>query len=89
MGNYETVYREVLANYSILRQECFFVGKQGCFLCEEVDYCSVCPVSAAYATSFIGKISPWVCRLGRIQRKEKETFLKEIDRMNSKPGSST
>ena len=77
--NHETVYPEVLSNYTFLEQDCFFTGKQFCFLCKEVEDCGVCPVSAAHATSFIGKIPPWMCGLKQVLRKEKEKFLKEID----------
>jgi uncharacterized protein len=75
---HETIYPEVLSNYTVLRQDCFFTGKQFCFLCKEVENCGICPVSAAHATSFIGKIPTWMCGLIGILRKEKEKFNKEI-----------
>lgn len=80
--NHKTVYPRVLFNYSSLRQHNFFTENQYCFLCDEVDSCCVCPASAAYATSCISKISPWVCHLNRIKKKEKKRFLQEIDRIN-------
>jgi sulfatase maturation enzyme AslB (radical SAM superfamily) len=81
--NHETIYPRVLFNYASLKQEYFFTENQHCFLCPEVNSCSVCPVSAAYATSFIGKISPWVCHLNRILKKEKKRFLQKINRIES------
>ena len=77
--DHTTIYPEVLSNYAVLRQDCFFTGKQFCFLCKELKNCGICPVSAAHATSFIGKIPTWMCGLKRILRKEKEKFLKRID----------
>jgi uncharacterized protein len=74
--NHETIYPEVLSNYTVLRQDCFFTGKQFCFLCKEVENCGICPVSAAHSTAFIGKIPTWMCDLKRILKKEKEKFLK-------------
>jgi MoaA/NifB/PqqE/SkfB family radical SAM enzyme len=80
--NYETIYPGVLSNYTVLGQDCFFTGKQFCFLCKEVKNCGICPVSAAHATSFIGKIPTWMCGIKQILRKEKEKFIKEIDKIN-------
>lgn len=82
--NHETLYPRWLENCADLRQDFFFTGKQFCFLCEDVDHCRVCPVYAAYATSFIGKIPPWMCKTARILRKAKETFFKIIDQIDSK-----
>ena len=75
--NHEIIYPEVLSNYTVLRQDCFFIEKQFCFLCREAKSCGICPVSAAHATSFIGKIPVWMCGLKQVLRKEKEKFLKD------------
>jgi sulfatase maturation enzyme AslB (radical SAM superfamily) len=80
--NHETVYPRVLINHAFLSQDCFFAGEQPCLLCDEVGSCRVCPVTAAYTTSFIGKISPWICRLNGILKKEKNRFLQETDHLN-------
>ena len=76
--DHNKIYPRVLANYSTLRQDCFFTSGEFCFLCREVENCGICPVTAAYSTGFIGKIPPWMCSLNRILRNEKETFVKEI-----------
>jgi hypothetical protein len=44
-----------------------------------VENCGICPVSAAYATSFIGRLPPWICGLHSIQRKAGKSFLEEIE----------
>jgi len=80
--NHETIYPDVLSNYTVLKQDCFFTGKQFCFLCKELKNCGICPVSAAHATSFIGKIPVWMCGLKQVLRKEKEKFIEEIDSLN-------
>lgn len=77
--NHETIYPEVLSNYTVLRQDCFFTGEQFCFLCKEVENCGICPASAAHATSFIGKIPTWMCGLKQVLRREKEKLLRDID----------
>jgi sulfatase maturation enzyme AslB (radical SAM superfamily) len=78
MENHEARYPQIRENYRELRQNRFIVGKEFCFLCEEVDNCAECPVNAAYATNSIGKLPPWICRLNKIKRKHKETFLAAI-----------
>jgi uncharacterized protein len=77
--NHETLYPLILLNYAALRQDFFFTGDQHCFLCQEVESCGICPVSAAYATSFIGKLPPWICGMHSIQRKVGKSFLEEIE----------
>lgn len=82
--NHKSAYPRILLNYAALTQNFFFTENQFCFLCPEVGTCSVCPVSAAYTTSVIGKISPWVCHLKRLQKKAKQKFLREINNTNPK-----
>jgi sulfatase maturation enzyme AslB (radical SAM superfamily) len=77
--NHKTIYPRIFANYAFLRQDFFFTDKQVCFLCQDLEHCRFCPVYAAYLTSFIGKIPSWKCSLKRIQSKEKERFLKNIE----------
>lgn len=81
--NHHTTYPGIMVNYGALRQDCFFSGDRHCFLCREVNSCSTCPVSAAYATSFIGKVPLWICNLGKTMRKGKEKFSKEIEKIDA------
>jgi sulfatase maturation enzyme AslB (radical SAM superfamily) len=76
--NHETLYPQIVANYSHLKQDMFFRENQHCFLCRELEYCRVCPVNAAYSTSFIGKIPPWICSLNKIEKRQKSKFLNKI-----------
>ncbi|MCP5050907.1 MAG: radical SAM protein [bacterium] len=75
---HDAIYPRVAGNHDPLRQDCFFTGKQSCFLCNAVRDCDVCPVSVAYATSFIGEMPDWTCRLNGIQTQQKQRFLEEI-----------
>jgi len=79
MENHETVYPRVRDNYTDLRQYYFFTDDQLCISCENVVNCRVCPVTAAYITSIIGKIPPWICQMHGIQEKEKKRLSEEID----------
>jgi MoaA/NifB/PqqE/SkfB family radical SAM enzyme len=59
----------VAANHLDLRQDYFFsVHKELCSLCAELEHCSVCPVMAALATSQLGVIPDWTCRVKRVCR---------------------
>jgi sulfatase maturation enzyme AslB (radical SAM superfamily) len=85
--DHEAVYRRAMFYYDALIQDYFFTDRQHCFLCEEVNSCRVCPVNAAYTTSSIGKISPWVCKLNRLQKKERKRFLQKLEQMATKPAA--
>jgi len=78
--NHETRYPGVLENYSNLRQRRFFTDEQFCFLCEEKDNCSVCPVRPAYITGLIGRLPTWICDLNKIEKKAKMRFIKKINK---------
>jgi sulfatase maturation enzyme AslB (radical SAM superfamily) len=72
-GKAET--KAVAANYRDLRQDYFFtVKRELCSLCHELEYCSVCPVVAALATSQLGVIPDWTCRVKRINARSKAVF---------------
>lgn len=61
--------KTVAANYLDLRQDYFFtVKKKLCSLCDRLENCSVCPVVAALATSQLGVIPEWTCRVKRVCR---------------------
>ncbi len=63
-----TKNKAVAANYGDLRQDYFFtVRKELCGLCGMLETCSVCPVVAALATSRLGVIPDWTCRIKRLQ----------------------
>jgi sulfatase maturation enzyme AslB (radical SAM superfamily) len=67
--------RAVAVHYQDLRQDCFFtVKKELCSLCDMLETCSVCPVVAALATSQLGVIPEWTCRVKRASARHK-TFL--------------
>ena len=76
--NHQTLYPRILTNFAFLRQHCFFTENQYCFLCDDVNICQICPVSEAHVTSVIGRISPWVCRIKKIQRQQKKNFMEAV-----------
>jgi len=72
--HFDSLYPAVIENYKTLRQSSFFTDSRFCFLCADVKECRICPVTAAYPTSFIGKIPPWVCDLNRLRNRERKKF---------------
>lgn len=78
IAHHETLYPKILENYTGLRMDNYFTNSQSCYLCPDVEVCSVCPVTLAYATQFIGKLPEWYCHIGRIRRKHKNLFLNHI-----------
>ncbi len=67
--------KAVAANYAELRQDYFFTVRQElCSLCPELEHCSVCPVVAALATSRLGVIPDWTCRVKQVNAKGKPVF---------------
>ncbi len=78
IDNHEALYPKVAANYSALRQDFFYTEKGFCFLCQEVNHCTVCPINSAYASGIMGKIPAWVCELHQIQLEEKKRFFHSV-----------
>ncbi|UCH95507.1 MAG: radical SAM protein [Candidatus Aminicenantes bacterium] len=78
--NYEIIYPKILSNYSSFRQDVFFTPHTFCYLCHDVEQCSVCPVSAAFATGsdMLGEISTWECKIQRIQREIVNEFHQRL-----------
>lgn len=82
MKNHKTIYPRILANHNDLRQDYFSTGVDFCFICENKQYCNICPVDAAFATDRIGIIPSWICHLIRVLKKGKYQFIEEIDRIS-------
>ena len=59
----------VTAHYSELRQD-FFISdrKELCGLCANLEYCSICPGTAALATGVPGIFPSWLCRMSNASR---------------------
>ena len=59
----------IAANYAELRQDYFFSEKKElCSLCDDLERCAVCPVTAALATRTLAVIPVWTCRIRKITR---------------------
>lgn len=79
MVDHERIYPEVLANYADLCMDNFHTDDSFCRECPELEECRACPVDAAFASSVIGKIPSWTCRIKKILRKERKLFWKDLE----------
>jgi sulfatase maturation enzyme AslB (radical SAM superfamily) len=59
----------IVANYAGLRQDYFFSEtKRLCSLCDDLESCAVCPVTAAMASGVLAVLPDWTCRIRSITR---------------------
>ena len=80
------IYLKKISDYSAFRMDRFSTPDRACLMCEEIEQCWVCPITAALTTGEIGRIPGWNCQAAKIFRKEKRLFL---DRLEKKSRSAT
>jgi hypothetical protein len=76
--DYKNVYPRISSNYSQLSMDNFSTSHLECFLCPELENCTVCPVNASFSGNPLGKIPSYLCKIQKIKIKEKEKFRREI-----------
>ncbi|MBU4308086.1 MAG: radical SAM protein [Acidobacteria bacterium] len=65
----------VAANYVELRQDYFFSEKKElCSLCDDLESCALCPVTAALASGILAVFPSWTCEVKKIGRRVKAKF---------------
>jgi sulfatase maturation enzyme AslB (radical SAM superfamily) len=79
IDRHETIYPQILSNYAGLRMDNFQCGDSYCFVCGDIFNCRVCPVNAAYISSFLGEIPGWICSINRIKKKARDKFQRSIE----------
>lgn len=67
--SYEDIYLKISSNYKKLSMDNFRTSKIDCFLCSNIEKCSICPVNSAFLTNQIGMIPEYLCA---IQQKKNE-----------------
>lgn len=75
--NHQKSYAEIYKNYARLRMDNFSTPRMPCFLCSELENCSVCPISAAFSGNPLGEVPAYVCEIQKIKIKEKKKFREE------------
>ena len=76
--NPRRIYDQTIAAYSDLRMDRFSTPDRSCLMCDEIEYCWICPLGAGLTTGKIGKIAAGSCQRARILRKGKRRFLEQL-----------
>jgi sulfatase maturation enzyme AslB (radical SAM superfamily) len=63
-------YSKTISNYSWLSMDNFKTEETDCFLCPELEYCQICPISAALSGLPLGRIPSHLCKIQRIKHAE-------------------
>jgi sulfatase maturation enzyme AslB (radical SAM superfamily) len=78
--NAQSIYAKKMANYSMLRMDCFSTPDRACLMCREIEHCSICPLAAAFTTNQIGRIPKWKCQARRILRRKQRQLSDQFKR---------
>ncbi|MDH4257245.1 MAG: 4Fe-4S cluster-binding domain-containing protein [Candidatus Aminicenantes bacterium] len=84
VDNHETVYPEILSNFSTLRTDHFFTPEISCILCNDLEECGVCPLDTVFSGSITKRVPLWMCEIKKIFRKEKRLLWKELEEPTKK-----
>jgi sulfatase maturation enzyme AslB (radical SAM superfamily) len=76
--DYDQKYSKVLQNYSELRMDHYSTPDRDCFLCPDLEYCSVCPVSSSLSGYPLKKIPDFVCKIQKIKIHEILRFFRKF-----------
>ena len=74
----ESIHSQIYSNYKQLTMANFTTPKKECFLCSELESCTVCPVNAAFAGLPLGQVPEHICAVQKIRIKEREKFWNGI-----------
>jgi radical SAM protein with 4Fe4S-binding SPASM domain len=78
IANGQAAYSNKLSNYSWLSMDNFKAKETDCFLCPELEYCRVCPISATFSGLPLGWIPDHVCKIQRIKHGETRKLKRTI-----------
>jgi len=75
--DYDQKYSQILQNYSELRMDHYSTPDRDCFLCPDIEYCSVCPISSSLSGSPLKKIPSFICKIQKIKINEILRFFEK------------
>jgi len=81
----ERRYKKILKNYDLLHMEYCRTPKTLCLLCRFLDQCCICPVSAAFSSPCIGRVSASTCRISRLIMRQRDLFWEGVERSGGSP----
>lgn len=65
--NFHEIYKNIFQNYAQLRMDNCSTSKNECFLCPNIGYCSVCPISSSFSGEPLNKIPDYLCKIQKIK----------------------
>jgi hypothetical protein len=72
---YEKKHCQISKNYSELRMDNYSTPRMECFLCSEIEYCSVCPISSSFSGFPLNKIPNFICEIQKIKINEIKKYI--------------
>ncbi len=79
--DHKNIFPRISSNYARLSMDNFSTSRMECFLCPELEKCTVCPINASFSGHSLGKIPFYLCEIQKIKIKEKEKFRQEIQKI--------
>ncbi len=76
--NPKEILQSISSNYDVLRLDNFSTSKTECFLCPNIGYCSVCPISSSFCGDPLNKIPDYICEIQKIKVATWLKFNKDI-----------
>jgi len=80
--NHKKIYPMILSNYAALSMDNFSSNSMPCFICPELEDCTVCPIVASLSGVSIGKIPNHICEIKKIKNSQIREFREDISRQN-------
>ena len=78
---HEKIYPRICANYAQLTMENFSTPQTSCFLCPEVESCSICPINTAFSGSPLQIIPTYICEIQKIRMKVMKRFRSDLQNL--------
>jgi len=77
--NHDTIYPEILLNYSNLRMDQYYTSDIRCVECSDLYSCGACPADNLLSSSDVRKVASWKCEIKKILRRNKRLFWEELE----------
>ncbi len=74
---YQKTFLRISSHYARLAMDNYETPQRKCLFCENLEQCTVCPVSAAFSGCPFGNIPPYVCEVQKIKIRERKKFREE------------
>ena len=76
--NFHEICKNIFYNYAQLRMDNCSTSKNECFLCPDIGFCSVCPVSSSFSGAPLNKIPDYLCQIQKIKIQKMTELLRNV-----------